>query len=128
MGTVGDAMHYGYLNVKFNGEPLCYFHPTRGLRQGDPLSPYLFILLINVLSILIKQAVDMENLKGIKLNRWCPTLSYLFLADDPIFFLDGWLQECQNLANILNQYCLATEQAVNRNKSRIFLIMLALLA
>ncbi|KAL3722016.1 hypothetical protein ACJRO7_034376 [Eucalyptus globulus] len=49
----------------------------------------------------------MNNLHGITLNRWCPTLSHLFFADDAIFFLDGKIQECQNLANILNQYCLA---------------------
>jgi len=75
----------------------------------------------NVLSTLIQQAVDMGNLKGIQFNRWCPTLSHLFFADDAIFFLDGSLLECQNLANILQQYCLATGQAVNRNKSGLFL-------
>lgn len=73
------------LSVKFNGEPLSYFHPTRGLRQGDPLSPYMFIILANVLSTLIKQAVGMRNLKGVKFNRWCPTLSHLFFTDDAIF-------------------------------------------
>lgn len=62
----------------------------------------------------------MGHLKGIKLNRWCPTLSHMFFADDAIFFLDGKLLECQNLANIINQYCFATGQAINRNKSRIF--------
>lgn len=108
------------LSVKFNGDPLPYFQPTRGLRQGDPLSPYLFILMVNVLATLISQVVDMGNLQGIRLNRWCPTLSHLFFADDAIFFLEGKLLECQNLANILNQYCLATGQAVNRNKSGMF--------
>lgn len=107
------------LSVRFNGENLPYIHPTRGLRQGDPLSPYLFILVANVLSILIQQALHMGNLKGITLNRWCPTLSHLLFADDVVFFLDGKLRECQNLANLLNQYCLATGQTVNRNKSGI---------
>jgi len=37
-----------------------------------------------------------------------------------VFFLDGTLLECQNLSNILNQYCLASGQTINRNKSRIF--------
>jgi len=108
------------ISVKFNWEQLNYFHPTRGLRQGDPLSPYLFILLANVLTTLIHQAVRMGNLKGIQLNRWCPTLTHLFFADDAIFFLHGSVLECQELANILNQYCLATGQAINRNKSGIF--------
>jgi len=108
------------ISVKFNGDQLNYFHPISGLRQDDPLSPYLFILLANLLSTLIHQALNMGHLKGIQLNRWCPTLSHLFFVDDTIFFLDGKVLECQNLANILNQYCLAIGQAVNRNKSGIF--------
>jgi len=108
------------INIKFNGEQLNYVHPTHGLRQGDPLSPYLFILLANVLSTLIHQALDMGNIKGIRLNRWCPTLSHLFFTDDAVFFLDGKIQECQSLAKILNQYCLATGHAINWNKSGIY--------
>lgn len=108
------------ISVKFNGTQLQYFQPTRGIRQGDPLSPYLFILMANMLSTLIHQALLMGNLKGIQLNRWCLTLTHLFFADDAIFFLEGSSQECQELANILNQYCLAMGQAIKSNKSGIF--------
>jgi len=62
----------------------------------------------------------MGFLKGIKLNQWCPTLSHLFVADDAVFFLNGTLMECQNVSNLLNQYCLATGQTINRNKSGVF--------
>lgn len=62
----------------------------------------------------------MGNLKGIKLNRWCPTLSHLFFADDAIFFINAKVIECQNLAIVLNEYYLATGQVVNRNKSGMF--------
>lgn len=104
-------------SVKFNGEKLPFFFPSRGLPQGDPLLPYIFILMANVLSTLITQAISIGHIKGIWLSRWCPTLSHLFFADNAIFFLTGCVQECQNLANILNVYFLATGQQVNRNKS-----------
>lgn len=74
-------------SVKFNGEQLPFFFPSRGLRQGDPLSPYLFILMANVISTLITQAISIGHIKGIRLNRWCPTLSHLFFANDVIFSL-----------------------------------------
>ncbi|KAI3436989.1 Toprim domain-containing protein [Psidium guajava] len=105
------------LSVKLNSEPLPYFQPSRGLRQGDPLSPYLFILMANTLSMLMRKAVSGGTIRGIKLNKSCPTLSHLFFADNSIFFLEGKLIECQNLALILNQYCYASGQEINRNKS-----------
>lgn len=107
-------------SIKFNGVSLPPFKPTRGIRQGDPLSPYLFIIVANVLSLMIKQAIQSGTLRGIRLNPKCPTLSHLFFADDSIFFLDGTIVECQNLASILHQYCYASGQAINLNKSGIF--------
>lgn len=65
----------------------------------------------------MKKEIGEERIKGIKLNSNCPTLSHLLFADDSIFFLDGKVKECQNLADILNQYCMATGQAINLNKS-----------
>lgn len=65
------------LSAKFNGEALEYFQPSRGLRQGDPISPYLFILVSNTLSMLMRKAVNEGTIKGIKLNRSCPTLSLI---------------------------------------------------
>lgn len=107
-------------SVIFNGEPLPYFQPSRGLGQGDPSSPYLFNIVTNVFSSLMKQAVDNGTITGIRLNRTCPTLSHLLFANDSIFFMNGTILECQNLAMILNQYCLAARQEINLNKSDIF--------
>lgn len=107
-------------SVRVNGDLCNPFTPSRGIRQGDPLSPYLFILMANALSSLMTKAIEDQTLKGIKLNPSCPTLSHLLFADDAIFFLNGTITEAQNLANILNQYCFALGQAINLNKSGIF--------
>jgi len=107
--------------VKFNGESLPFFNPSRGIRQGDPLSVYLFILLANYLSFMMNKAVANRIIKNIKLNRFSPTLSPLLFADDSIFFfLDGTIMECQNISTILNQYCYASGQAISLNKSGIY--------
>lgn len=107
-------------NLKINGKPTSLFHPSRGLRQGDPLSPYIFILISNVLTWMMKKALAEGTLKGIQVNKHCPKLSHLLFADDVICFLDGTITECQNLHLILNQYCYATGQAINLNKSGVF--------
>ncbi|XP_048129004.1 uncharacterized protein LOC125312956 [Rhodamnia argentea] len=68
----------------------------------------------------IKFNVQAGSFKGIQLNRHCPKLSHLLFADDSIFFLDGTLSDCQCLNQILNQYCYASGQAINLNKSGIY--------
>jgi hypothetical protein len=58
----------------------------RGLRQGDPLSPYLFILYAEGMASLIKQAERNNILHGIKVSRRAPTISHLLFADDSFLF------------------------------------------
>lgn len=82
--------------------------------------PYLFIIMANVLSTLMNKAVVDGSIKGIKVNTSSPTLSHLLFADDAIFFLDRTIREAQNLANVLNQYCFASGQAINLNKLGIY--------
>ena len=58
--------------------------PTRGIRQGDPLSPYLFIICAEGLSNLIKKAVEGKEITGIKICNGNPMVSHLFFADDSL--------------------------------------------
>lgn len=78
--------------------------PTRGLRQGDPISPYLFLLCADVFSSLISKAVMRKELHGIKIYRGSPTLSHLFFADDNILFARANVRECLVIANIISLY------------------------
>lgn len=104
------------LGLKFNGELLPYFHRIRVIRQGSPLSLYLFILVANVLSHLMKKAEEDGSIKGVKLNSSFPTLSHLLFADDSIFFLDGKIIEYQSVATILNQYRYDSSHVIDLNK------------
>ncbi|CAN6566565.1 unnamed protein product [Malus baccata var. baccata] len=74
-------------SILINGMPGRTFKPTRGLRQGDPLSPYLFLLISEVLLLLISRAVQQGYLEGIKLSTSGPMLSHLLFADDTLIFL-----------------------------------------
>lgn len=62
-----------------NGFPTKYFQTSRGIRQGDPLSPYLFILCADVFSNLIINAKNSNSFKGISIARWAPKITHPFL-------------------------------------------------
>lgn len=84
-----------------NGESRARISPQRGLRQGDPLLPYLFLLVKKVLSGLIQKDMDQGNLLGLRINRHCPTLSHIFFADDALLFTKAALGECDRLSATL---------------------------
>ncbi|CAN1776349.1 LINE-1 retrotransposable element ORF2 protein [Linum perenne] len=106
-------------NVLLNGAQTEWFNPTRGLRQGDPLSPYLFILVSNVLSFMIQNSVCLGTIKGIKLNRFCPVLHHILFADDTVLFGTATVSEARNIMLVLNRYCQSSGQAINAQKSSI---------
>lgn len=75
-----------------NGCPSCFFPSSRGLRQGDLLSPLLFILLMKVLSMMITKTVKVGRMSGFKVEgRSCGSLniSHLLFVDDNIIFCDA---------------------------------------
>ena len=104
-------------SFKLNGEPVGYVQPERGLRQGDPLSPYLFVMCAEGLSALLSRAELMGDLQGIKVCRAAPSIHHLFFADDSFLFARGTISECQNIKQVLNMYELSSGQAVNFEKS-----------
>lgn len=61
--------------------------PTRGLRQGDPLSPCLFLLVAECLSAMLRVEEASGGLHGLSVARGAPSISHLFFADDCLFFL-----------------------------------------
>lgn len=70
--------------ILLNGKPRRRFLLERGLRQGDPLSPYLFIKFADILPRLIKKAAALKELHGVQATRKAPNISHLFFTDDSL--------------------------------------------
>ncbi|KAM1262570.1 hypothetical protein ACFX13_028354 [Malus domestica] len=75
------------LSILINGRPGRAFKPTRGLRQEDPISPYLFLFLSEVLSLVVSKVVQQGYLEGIRISTSGPMLSHLLFVDDTLIFL-----------------------------------------
>ncbi|KAH9726440.1 reverse transcriptase domain-containing protein [Citrus sinensis] len=93
--------------------------PSRGLRQGDPLSPYLFIICAQGLSSLINHYERAGLLHGIRIARGAPCLTHLFFADDCFLFFKASDKEASVMKVALTLYGAASGQRVNFDKSSI---------
>ena len=81
-------------SILVNGEPRGWIKPSRGIRQGDPLSPFLFLLCTEGLHGLITKAAAQGDIKGYSLCRNSPRLTHLLFADDSLLFCRATIQEC----------------------------------
>jgi ribonuclease HI len=106
-------------SILINGKPSPEFRPHRGIRQGDPLSPYLFIICAEVLSSLISQLQITNKIKGITIATNAPHITHLFFADDSLLFCRAKATEAIHLMTALNEYQRISGQQINLNKSEM---------
>ncbi|KAL5783292.1 hypothetical protein ACOSP7_008321 [Xanthoceras sorbifolium] len=102
-----------------NGEPKGFVKPSRGLRQGCPLSPYLFLLCAEGLTSLLSRVEVQGKLHGIKVARYAPAISHLFFADDSLISLRASSSEGRALKETLCSYEAASGQSINFEKSAL---------
>jgi hypothetical protein len=105
--------------IKVNGELTGKFMPTRGLRQGDLLSPYLFVICAEGLSALLYDAEVNGRISGVKICQTAPTVTHLFFADDSILLIKADNEEALALREILELYENCSGQCINAEKSAI---------
>ena len=106
--------------VRVNEVPYGHILPTRGLCQGDPLSPYFFIIVAEGLSALLHKAVREKKLKGVAALARGPRISHLFFADDSLIFGRATTMECTEIQRLLKVYESSSGQQLNRSKTSMF--------
>ncbi|GKC41704.1 putative RNA-directed DNA polymerase, eukaryota, reverse transcriptase zinc-binding domain protein [Tanacetum coccineum] len=107
------------ISVLVNGSPFKEFKVERGLRQGNPLSPFLFLMVAEALQISILEACSKGLYKGVYLLNNGANISLLQYADDALFFGDWSRLNVIHLIHILKCFELASGPKVNISKSRI---------
>ncbi|MCH91441.1 putative ribonuclease H protein, partial [Trifolium medium] len=107
-------------NVLWNGNRSNFFSPQCGVRQGDPMSPYLFVLCMDKLSHLITEAIEDGKWKPMRAGRNGPFISHLMFADDLLLFGQAVEENMKVVMEVLKNFCSMSGQQVNYDKSSIF--------
>ena len=107
-------------SILLNGQPHSLITLKRGLRQGDPLSLYLFLLVIEGLHALFTKAEVDSALRGVSICAASPKISHLLFADDSLVFCRATIAECVQIQSLLQLNEQASGQNINRGKTNIF--------
>ncbi|KAJ9687798.1 hypothetical protein PVL29_013843 [Vitis rotundifolia] len=122
VGWLWSCLSSAKFLVLVNGVPAGFFPSTKGLRQGDPLSPYLFVMGMEVLDVLIRRAVEGGFLSGCNIRGGSElplNISHLFFADDTIIFCEARKDHLTHLSWILFWFEAASGLRINLAKSEI---------
>ncbi|CAL8151990.1 unnamed protein product [Prunus armeniaca] len=106
-------------SLLIQGRPFGRIIPSRGLRQGDPISPYLFLIVAEAFSALLQQAERDSRLHGVSIAPSAPSINHLFFADDSLLFCNAGTTEALELKRIFGVYESASGQKVNLGKSAL---------
>jgi hypothetical protein len=109
-----------FFSILVNGVPSQPFSPSRGIRQGDPLSPFLFLIMVEGLGHYIKASIQNGSLQGLHLHGLQPTASHSQFVDDTMLLNTPTTQEANKLRSILNDFSEASRTTFNLDKSQLF--------
>ena len=107
-------------SIRINGKSYGHIILSRGLRQGDPLSPYLFLLCAKGFSSLLARVEAENRLHGVSICRRAPSISHLLFANDSLLFCRATQDKVQEIVDILQLFAKASGQLINFEKSLIY--------
>nr|GEV97633.1 RNA-directed DNA polymerase, eukaryota, reverse transcriptase zinc-binding domain protein [Tanacetum cinerariifolium] len=113
-GSLFSSMAY----ILVNGSPTAEFKFHRGLKQGDPLAPYLFIIIMESLHLSFSRVIEAGFFTGFKLDS-STTLSHLFYADDAIFIGEWSRDNLRSIMHTLRCFSLLSGLSINLKKSQL---------
>ncbi|CAA0812017.1 Unknown protein [Striga hermonthica] len=119
VSLIMECVTSAHFAILWNGRPSVDIYPSRGLRQGDPLSPYLFVIVMERLTRTINREVSARNWDPIVLSRGGPVLSHLLFADDVILMAQANVATVQTVNTVLKAFTEEAGLAINLNKSQI---------
>ena len=105
-----------HFSILINEELRGYFRSTRGLQQGDPLSPYLFIILTKILGRGMNHLYVANKIHGLHISSNAPPITHSQFTDDTLLAISLIKHEIKHLLNFLQVYKLTLGQAINRKK------------
>jgi len=118
--VIMNCLNCSSFSMLWNGEKTEAFTPSRGVRQGEPLSPYLLVLCMERLNQIIEDVVIRGTWKPAVASRGGPPLSWLFLADDLLLFGEATVEQARVIKQCLDMFCAALGEKVSPQKYMIF--------
>uniref|UniRef100_A0A803PVR0 Reverse transcriptase domain-containing protein n=1 Tax=Cannabis sativa TaxID=3483 RepID=A0A803PVR0_CANSA len=112
-----SSVRYTVLN---SGREMGPISPKRGIRQGDPLSSYLFLICAEGFSSLIRHFEHTGRIKGCRVANGAPVISHMLFADDSYLYCRANSREASNVISLLQVFEQASGQVVNFDKSSLF--------
>lgn len=100
-----EYVTFVYYTLLVNGNLTNSFKPTQGLRQGDPLSPSMFLMYATILTISLVQVESLNKIKGVKVGRNGLSFTQLLFVDDSLLFFRKDNKSLENIQIILDWYC-----------------------
>ncbi|XP_024642219.1 uncharacterized protein [Medicago truncatula] len=110
------------MSILVNGSPTEEIDIKRGLKQGDPLAPFLFLLVAKGFSGLMKNAVNQNLFKGFEVKRGGTVISYLQYADDTLCIGEASVENLWTLKAILRRFELVSGLRVNFHKGCLIVV------